>query len=152
MRRNWGQSLFPTQVLRDTFQGMSVNVKKHVVNAVKASPLLYFEMDEWTDASPCSQLLACVKCIRSGHFKEEFLPCSYMDTKTTSADVLKKINTCFESENSQWSDVHDLYWRRSCYAWVTFGLSKTVRELTPEAMCKNSFIHRYMHSLEKHKT
>ena len=72
---------------------MSEDVKKQVVNEIKASPMFSFQVDESTDVSSCAQLLVFVRYIRSSDIKDEFLFCSELDTTTTSADIMKKIKT-----------------------------------------------------------
>ena len=62
---------------------MLEDVKKQVVNEMKASPMFSFQVDESTDVSSCGQLLVFVRCIHSGGIKEEFLFCSELDTTLT---------------------------------------------------------------------
>ena len=45
---------------------MSEDVKKQVVNEIKASPMFSFQVDESTDVSSCAQLLVFVRYIHSG--------------------------------------------------------------------------------------
>ena len=84
---------------------MLEDVKKQVVNEIKASPMFSFQVDESTDVSSSAQLLAFVRYIHSGDIKEEFLFCSELDTTTTSADIMGKIKTFFEAHGLQWEDV-----------------------------------------------
>jgi len=56
---------------------------------MKASPTLYFRVDDSTDVTSCNQLLVFVRFIHSGDIKVEFLFCEELQT-TTSADVLEK--------------------------------------------------------------
>ena len=83
---------------------MSEDVKEQVVKEIKPSPMFSFQVDESTDVSSCAQLLVFVKYIHSGDIKEEFLFCNELDT-TTSDDVMKKLDTFFESTNLPWSCV-----------------------------------------------
>ena len=52
---------------------MSEDVKKLVVNEIKASPMFSFQVDQSTNVSSCAQLLVFVRYIHSGDIKEEFL-------------------------------------------------------------------------------
>ena len=72
---------------------MSENVKKQVVNEIKASPKFLFQVDESTDVSSCAQLLVFVRYIHSDDIKEEFFVFSELDTTTTSADIMGKMKT-----------------------------------------------------------
>ena len=84
---------------------MSEDVKKQVVNEIKASPMFSFQIDESTDVSSCAQLLVFIRYIHSGDVKEEFLFCSELDTTTTSADIMGKRKTIFEAHGLQWENV-----------------------------------------------
>ena len=72
---------------------MSENVKKQVVNEIKASPKFLFQVDESTDVSSCAHLLVFVRYIHSDDIKEEFFVFSELDTTTTSADIMGKMKT-----------------------------------------------------------
>ena len=84
---------------------MSEDVKKQVVNEIKASPMLSFQVDESTDVSSCAQLLVFVRYIYSDDIKEEFLFFNELDTTTTSADIMGKMKTFVEAHGLQWEDV-----------------------------------------------
>ena len=71
----------------------SEDVKKQVVNEIKASPMFSFQFDELTEVGSCAQLLVFVRYIHSGDIKEEFLFCSGLNTTTTSADIMGKMKT-----------------------------------------------------------
>ena len=51
---------------------MSEDVKKLVVNEIKASPMFSFQVDELTEVSSCAQLLVFVRYIHSGDIKRNF--------------------------------------------------------------------------------
>ena len=84
---------------------MSEDVKKQMVNEIKASPMFSFQIDESSDVSSCAQLLVFVRYICSGDIKEEFLFCSELDMTITSADIMKKIKSFFEAAGLQWKDI-----------------------------------------------
>ena len=81
------------------------DVKKQVVNEIKASPMFSFQFDELTEVGSCAQLLVFVRYIHSGDIKEKFLFCSELNTTTTSADIMGKMKTFFEAHGLQWEDV-----------------------------------------------
>ena len=83
---------------------MSEDVKKQVVNEIKASPMFSFQVDELTDVGSCAQLLVFVRYIHSGDIKKEFLFCSELNMTTTSADM-GKMKTFFEAHGLQWEDI-----------------------------------------------
>ena len=55
---------------------MTMDVNEQVLTEIKTSPLFYFQLDESTDVSSCSQLFVFVRYINSGDIKDEFLVCS----------------------------------------------------------------------------
>ena len=70
---------------------MPDDVKKQVVNEIKASPMFSFQVDESTEVSLCAQLHVFVRYIHSGDIKEEFLFCRELDTTITSANIMRKM-------------------------------------------------------------
>ena len=123
---------------------MSEDVKKQVVNEIKASPMFSFQVDELTDVGSCAQLLVFVGYIYAGDIKEEFLFCSELNTTTTRADIMGKMKTFFEAHGLQWEDVcgvctDGLPAMLGCRS----GFTKKVKELAPEAKGTHCFIHRY---------
>ena len=113
---------------------MSEDVKKQVVNEIKASPMFSLQVDESTDISLCAQLLVFVRYICSGDIKEEFLFCSELDTTTTSADIMKKIKTFFEAAGLQWKDVCGVCTNGAPVMLGSWsGFVKKVKELASEA-------------------
>ena len=55
---------------------MTMDMKEQVLTEIKTSPLFYFQVDESTDVSSCSQLFIFVRYFNSGDIKDEFLFCS----------------------------------------------------------------------------
>ena len=84
---------------------MSENVKKQVINEMKASALFFLQVNEIIDVASCDQLLAFVKNIRLGEIKEEFSCCSELETTSKSADIMEKIETFFNSAKLPWKSV-----------------------------------------------
>ena len=123
---------------------MSEDVKKQVVNEIKASPMFSFQVDELTDVGSCAQLLVFVRYFYAGDIKEEFLFCSELNTTTTRADIMGKMKTFFEAYGLHWEDVcgvctDGLPAMLGCRS----GFTKKVKKLAPEAKGTHCFIHRY---------
>ena len=76
---------------------MSEDVKEQVINEMKASPMFFLHVDETTDVASCAQLLVFVRYIHLRDVKEEFLFCCELEATTRSADIMKKIETFFNS-------------------------------------------------------
>ena len=52
---------------------MSMDVKEPVLTEVNASHLFFFQLDESTDVSTCSQLFVFVRYSNSSDIQDEFL-------------------------------------------------------------------------------
>ena len=74
---------------------ISLNIKEQVVDEIKKSPLFAIQLDESTDVSQFSQLLAFVRHVHEGNFKEEFLFCKPLKLNTRAEDVLEAVNDFF---------------------------------------------------------
>ena len=123
---------------------MSEDVKKQVVNEIKASPRFSFQVDESIDISSCAQLLVFVRYIHSGDIKEEFLFCSELDTTTTSADIMGKMKTFFKAHGLQWENVCGVCTDGApAMLGSRSGFTKKVKELAQKAKGTHCFIHRY---------
>ena len=72
---------------------MSLDVKRQVIEEIKASPLFAFQVDKSTDVALCSQLVVFVRYIHEYDIKNEFLFCTSLKTTTKTEDVMEKILT-----------------------------------------------------------
>ena len=84
---------------------MSTDVTAQILTQIKASPLFYFQLDESTDVSSCSQLLIFVRYIHLNHNKKELLFCRPLKTTTKSEDVMGMMRLLFEAKELQWESV-----------------------------------------------
>ena len=54
---------------------MSEDIKDQVIDEMKSAGSFYLQIDESTDVSSCAQLIAFVRYVLKGVFKDEFLFC-----------------------------------------------------------------------------
>ena len=96
---NAAQKLDDISVSNDTvsirINEISLNIKEQVVDEIKKSPLFAIQLDESTDVSQFSQLLAFVRYVHEGNFNEEFLFCKPLKLNTKAEDVLEAVNDFF---------------------------------------------------------
>ena len=69
---------------------MSEDVKEQVINEMKASPMLFLQVDETTNVASCAPLLVFVRYVHLRDVGKEFLLCSKLEVTTGSADTTKK--------------------------------------------------------------
>uniref|UniRef100_K7FVA3 DUF4371 domain-containing protein n=1 Tax=Pelodiscus sinensis TaxID=13735 RepID=K7FVA3_PELSI len=86
---------------------ISQNISEQVVDEIKKSPLFTIQLDESTDVTLCSQLLAFAntwlrETSRNILIKDEFLFCKTLDTTTKAQDVMEIVNNFFEVHALDW--------------------------------------------------
>ena len=84
---------------------MSEDVKEQVMNEMKASPMFSLQVDETINVASCAQVLVFVRYIHLRDVNEEFLFCSEQEATTRSADIMKNIETFFNTAKLQWKNV-----------------------------------------------
>lgn len=50
-------------------------------------------------------VIVCVRCVKDGEIKEEFLTCSMLDLTTNGEDVMEKLYIFLEEERLSWDQV-----------------------------------------------
>ena len=83
---------------------ISLNIKEQVVDKIKKSHFA-IQLDESTDVSQFSQLLAFVRYVHVGNFKEEFLFCKPLKLNTRAEDVLEAVNDFFNENGLDWGNL-----------------------------------------------
>ena len=121
---------------------ISLNIEEQVVDEIKKS-LFAIQLDESTDVSQFSQLLAFVRYVHGGNFKEEFLFCKPLKLNTRAEDVLEAVNDFFNENGLDWvnlvgittDDAPTMLGSRS-------GFQTLVKQRAPLAIGVHCFIHR----------
>ena len=86
---------------------MSADIMEQVIQEMKSAPLGIFsiQLDESTDVANCSQLLAYVRYIYEGDFKDEFLFCKPLEATTNARDVFDKVGSFLLNHDIPWGNV-----------------------------------------------
>lgn len=117
---------------------------EQVLNEIKASPLFSIQVDESTDVSSCSQLLAFARYIHAGDIKEELLFCVALEATATGEDVMEIIDLFFKTQGLEWKNVcsvskdgaSDMLGRMS-------SMQTKLKEFAPQAKVIHCMFHRY---------
>lgn len=130
--------------IRRRITEMALDVKEQVLSEIKMSPLFAFQLDESTDVSSCSQLLAFVRYVHADDMKEEFLFCTTLEGTTRGEDVMEKVKIFFEAAQIQWKNVCGVCTDGApSMLGVKSGFQAKVKALATEAKGVHCMIHRY---------
>uniref|UniRef100_UPI00358F884D protein FAM200C-like n=1 Tax=Myxine glutinosa TaxID=7769 RepID=UPI00358F884D len=86
---------------------LSSDITGQVIAEIKdaAFGLFSIQLDESTDVSSCSQLLAFVRYVKGDSIKEEFLFCRSLERNIRAVDVMEKVTEFFDHEELNWHNV-----------------------------------------------
>ena len=122
---------------------ISLNIKEQVVDEIKKSPLFTIQLDESTDVSQFSQLLAFVRYVHEGNFKEEFLFCKPLKLNTRAEDVLKAVNDFFNKNDLDWGNLVGITTDGApTMLGSRSGFQTLLKQRAPLAIGVHYFIHR----------
>ena len=83
-------------VIHNRIIDMSEDILEQVIADIKASPVtISLQLDESTDVSNCSQLIAVVRYVKNKKIEESFLFCQSLETTTKAKDVFDTIKEFF---------------------------------------------------------
>ena len=88
--------------VRSRIDELSLNIKSHLLEKVKDSPMFAIQLDETTDIANLSQLMVCVRYVSKNAVEEDFLFCKPLLETTTAADIMQLISKFFEKEELDW--------------------------------------------------
>ena len=121
---------------------ISLNIKEQVVDEIKKS-LFAIQLDESTDVLQFSQLLAFVRYVHEGNFKEEFLFCKPLKLNTRAEDVLEAVNDFFNENGLDWGNLVGITTDGApTMLGSRSGFQTLVKQLAPLAIGVHCFIHR----------
>ena len=84
-------------VIHNRIGDLSDDILDQVISDVKSNSLkISLQLDESTDVSNCSQLIALVRHVSDGIVKEDFLFCEELKTTTQGKDVYQFVKDFFE--------------------------------------------------------
>ena len=82
-------------VIKSRIDDLSLDILEQVISHMKASPLkISLQLDETTDVSNCSQLIALARYVHDGAIKN-FLFCEELKTTTKAKDVFQFVKDFF---------------------------------------------------------
>lgn len=97
--------------VRRRIHDMSADILDQVIQEIKSAPLPIFsvQLDESTDIANCSQLMAYVRYIHDGDFKDEFLFCRPLERRTertaTALDVFEAVGSFLRQHKVSWESI-----------------------------------------------
>ena len=71
---------------------MSEDIKDQVIDEMKSAGSFSFQINESIDVSSCAQLIAFVRYLLKGIFKDEFLFCIDLLSRTRGEDIYQNID------------------------------------------------------------
>ena len=89
---------------------MSEDILEQVIADIKASPItISLQLDESTDVSNCSQLIAVVRYVKNKKIEESFLFCQSLETTTKAKDVFHMIKEFFMKHQLHLDKIGSIY-------------------------------------------
>ena len=122
---------------------MADNIKDQVISKVRTAGLFALQLDESTDVSSCAQLLVYARYLQSNTFKDEFLCCLELSSRTRGEDVFEAVDDFFKVNCLQWSELCG-----SCTDGAPAmlghhsGFQARVRAVAPKCSFVHCMIHR----------
>ena len=113
------------------------------MDEIKKSPFFAVQLDESTDVSQFSQLLAFVRYVHEGNFREEFLFCKPLKLNTRAEDVLEAGNDFFNENGLDWGNLVGITTDGApTMLGSRSGFQTLVKQHAPLAIGVHCFIHR----------
>ena len=82
--------------IKSPIHEMSENIKNKVISKIILSPVFALQLDETSDVSNLSQLLAYIRCVADERIDEEFLFCQLLETRSKTANVFQVLIDFFD--------------------------------------------------------
>ena len=97
-------------VIQNRIIDMSEDILEQVIADIKASPVtISLQLDESTDVSNCSQLIAVVRYVKNKKIEESFLFCQSLETTTKAKDVFDMIKEFFMKHQLHLDKIGSIY-------------------------------------------
>ena len=84
---------------------MSEDIKNQVIDQMKSAGLFALQLNESRDVSSCAQLIAFVRYVHKGVFKDEFLCIVDLPSTTRGEDIFKTIDAFFKANDIKWEQL-----------------------------------------------
>lgn len=133
-------------VIHSRIVDISSNILKQVMEELAATPFPFsMQLDEATDVSQCSQLLAFVRYVHADAIKEEFLFCEPLLETTKAIDILEMVKSFFDKQAFDWKKNLGSLCTDGAPAMLgnTSGLAALVKKEAPHVIVTHCFLHRH---------
>jgi len=122
---------------------MSGDIKSNVVSKLKTSELFALQVDDSTDISGKSQLLAFVRFIDNGAIVEDFFCCKELQETTKGQDIYDVLNSYLQSCEMTWENCIGICTDGApAMTGNIKGFVSLVRQMNSEIMITHCFLHR----------
>lgn len=133
-------------VIKNRIGDISDNILKQVMAELSASSFGFsMQLDESTDVSQCSQLLAFVRYVHDDEIKEEFLFCEPLLETTKASDVFEIVKNFFAKHNFDWKKKLRSICTDGAPAMLgnKSGFATLVKNEVPHLVVTHCFLHRH---------
>ena len=118
------------------------DIKNQVIDQMKSAGPFALQLDESMDVSSNAQLIAFVRYVHNGEFKEEFL-CILDLPSRTREDIFKTIDTFFKANDIKWELLCGLCTDGApAMLGHSLGFRAHVKEVSPDCISIHCMIHR----------
>ncbi|XP_056302924.1 SCAN domain-containing protein 3-like [Danio aesculapii] len=122
---------------------MSTDIESHVLEKIRISRKFALQVDESTDISGHSQLLANVRFVDGDSIRENFLFCKALPEKTTGEEIFRVTSQYLDQGGLTWENCTSVC-TDGAAAMVgrTKGFVSRVKEKNPDLIVTHCFLHR----------
>ena len=120
----------------------SEDIKNQVIDQMKSAGLFALQLDESTDVSSCAQLIAFVRNVHKGAFKDEFLCIVDLPSTTRGEDIFKIIDAFFRANDIKWEQLCGLCTDGApAMLGHSSGFHAHVKKVSPDCTFMHCMIH-----------
>ena len=121
---------------------MSEDIKNQVIDQMKSAGSFALQLDESTDVSSCAQLIAFVRYVHKGAFKDEFLCIVDLPSTTRGEDIFKTIDAFFKANDIKWEQLCGLCTDGApAMLGHSSGFHAHVKKVSPDCTFMHCMIH-----------
>ena len=132
-------------VIHNRIIDMSEDILEQVIADIKASPVtISLQVDESTDVSNCSQLIAVVRYVKNKKIEESFLFCQSLETITKAKDVFDMIKEFFMKHQLHLDKIGSICTDEApAMLGNRSGFAALLRKEIPSLKITHCFLHRH---------
>ena len=95
----------PDNTVQRRISLMSEDIKNQVIDQMKSAGSFALQLEESTDVSSCAQLIAFVRYVHKGAFKDELLCIVDLPSTTLGEDIFQTIDAFFKANDIKWEQL-----------------------------------------------